>query len=389
MTLALPALSMVVGVTIAIVTICGVAATAAAQVVVSANDNKLTLNDGVQSVVNDPPADTVTVIDLGTALPKVIGEVRVPTSIVGPPSSVAITPDGALAFVTAAQKIDPADRTRVIPDDTVSVIDLKASPVAVLTTLRAGAGASGVSVNRAGTLALVANRMEGTISVFAISGRTVSASGKVDLGAPQSGPSAVVFSQDGRTAYVTRNNDSLISILTVDGGKVAYAKRDIGAGFKPYGIEVAGDVAIVGNIGAGTTGGGIDVVNVIDLSGPSPRAIAHLPAGPTVEGISISPDGRYVAATVMNGSNSPKASPGFNDFGILKVYSLANKTLTPVAETRVGHWCQGSAWSRDAKTVLVQCAVEREIQVFSFDGKTLKAGAPIKVNGGPSGIRSN
>ena len=234
-------------------------------------------------------------------------------------------PDGSLAFVTAAQKIDPADRTRVIPDDTVSVIDLKASPPAVLTTLRAGAGASGVSVNRTGTLALVANRMEGTVSVFTINGRTVVAAGKVDLGAPQSGPSAVVFTQDGRTALVTRNNDSLISILSVDGAKVAYTKRDIGAGFKPYGIEIAGDVAIVGNIGAGTTGGGIDVVNVIDLAGPSPRAIAHLPAGPTVEGVSISPDGRYVAATVMNGSNSPKGSPAFNDFAILKVYSLAEQ----------------------------------------------------------------
>ena len=389
MTLALSATGSAFGLAVAAMTLCGVAATAAAQVIVSANENKLTLNDGVQGVMINPPADTVTVIDLAGGQPKVVGEVRVPTSIVGPPSSVAVVPDGSLAFVTAAQKIDPADRTKVVSDDTVSVIDLKASPLAVLTTLRAGAGASGVSVNRAGTLALVANRMEGTVSVFAIDGRTVTAAGKVDLGAPQSGPSAVVFSQDGRSAFVTRNNDSLISILSVDGATVAYTKRDIGAGFKPYGIEIAGDVAIVGNIGAGTTGGGIDVVNVIDLAGPSPRTIAHVPAGPTVEGVAISPDGRFVSATVMNGSNSPRSSPAFNDFGILKVYSLANKVLTPVAETRVGHWCQGSAWSRDSKMVFVQCAVEREIQVFTFDGQALKAAAPIKVNGGPSGIRSN
>jgi DNA-binding beta-propeller fold protein YncE len=389
MTVALPAASATFGLLVTMATICGVAATAAAQVVVSANDNKLTLIDGVQSVVANPPPDTVTVISLAGGSPRVAGEVRVPTSIVGPPSSVAVTPDGSLAFVTAAQKIDPADRTKVIPDDTVSVLDLTASPIAVLAALHAGAGASGVSVNHAGTLALVANRMEGTISVFTISGRTVSSAGKVDLGAPQSGPSAVVFTTDGRSALVTRNNDSLISILSVDGPKVAYTKRDIGAGFKPYGIEVAGEVAIVGNIGAGTTGGGEDVVNVIDLAGPSPRVIAHVPAGPTVEGVALSPDGRYVSATVMNGSTSPKSSPLFRDFGILKVYSLANKTLTPVAETRVGHWCQGSAWSRDGRMVFVQCAVEREIQVFTFDGKTLTAAAPIKVNGGPSGIRAN
>ena len=195
MTIALPVTPTALGIAVALFAMCGVAATAAAQVAVSANDNKLTLNDGVQSVVSNPPPDTVTVLDLSGAQPKVVGEVRVPTSIVGPPSSVAIVPDGSLAFVTAAQKIDPADRSRVIPDDTVSVIDLKASPPAVLATVRAGAGASGVSVNRTGTLALVANRMEGTVSVFTINGRTVVAAGKVDLGAPQSGPSAVVFTR--------------------------------------------------------------------------------------------------------------------------------------------------------------------------------------------------
>jgi DNA-binding beta-propeller fold protein YncE len=196
---------------------------------------------------------------------------------------------------------------------------------------------------------------------------------------------------DGRSALVTRNNDSLISILAVEGTNVTYTKRDVGAGFKPYGIEIApaGDVAIVGNIGAGTTGGGIDVVNVIDLTAPSPRVIAHVPAGPTVEGVAISPDGRYVAATVMNGSSAPKNSPLFNDFAILKVFSLANKVLTPVTEARIGHWCQGAAWNRDSKTVLVQCAVEREVQVFNFDGQTLTPAPAIKVGGGPSGIRTN
>jgi hypothetical protein len=38
--------------------------------------------------------------------------------------------------------------------------------------------------------------------------------------------------------------------------------------------------------------------------------------------------------------------------------------------------------------VFVQCAVEREIQVFAFDGKALRAAAPITVSGAPSGIRS-
>lgn len=376
-----------VGLTAAAISI---ATPAAAQIAISANENKVILVDGVQTVARNPPPDTVTIIDLSGPSPKVTGEVRVPTAVVGPPSSVAIAPNRSIALVTAATRIDSADPTKTIPEDIVSVIDLTPAAPAVIATLHAGAGASGVSINGAGTLALVANRIEGTISVFTISGRTVTKTGTVDLGAPDSGPSHVAFTRDGRSALVTRNNDSLISILSVDGTSVTYAKRDVGAGFKPYGIEIspAGDVAIVGNIGAGQTGGGVDVINVIDLTGSTPRTIAHVTAGPTVESVSISPDGRYVAAMVMNGSNSPKASPLYNDYSLLKVYALASRGLTPITEARIGHWCQGVAWNRDARTVLVQCMVEKEIQVFAFDGRALTPRPAIHMSGGPAGIRT-
>ena len=43
---------------------------------------------------------------------KVVAEIPVPTSVVGPPFSVAITPDESLALVTSAMQIDPADSTR-------------------------------------------------------------------------------------------------------------------------------------------------------------------------------------------------------------------------------------------------------------------------------------
>ena len=67
------------------------------------------------------------------------------------------------------------------PPDTLSVIDLKASPPKVSAQLQAGKGAAGVSINRAGTLALVANRSEGTVSVFSIAGNTLTPVGKVNL----------------------------------------------------------------------------------------------------------------------------------------------------------------------------------------------------------------
>jgi DNA-binding beta-propeller fold protein YncE len=360
-----------------------------AQLVVSANDAKMKLVDGVNTPVPNAPADTVTVIDLRGAQPRIVGEVKAPASVIGPPQSVAVAPDESIALVTNSSRIDPADPTKTVHDDTLSVIDLQAKPPSVIATRRAGTGASGVSINRAGTLALVANRFEGTLSVFTIRGKTVTPAGKVDLHAPESQPSGIAFTRDGRMALVTRNNDSLISLLAVDGDKVTYAKRDIAANLKPYGIDVtpAGDAAVVAGVGVGATGG-VDTVSVIDLTVNPPRTVDHLSVGQTAEGISVSPDGRYVAVTVINGTNSPKASPLFKDFGLLKVLSLTNRKLTPAAEAKTGRWCQGAAWSPDSQTVLVQCMVETEIQTFRFDGRTLTPGPPIKVNGGPAGIRT-
>src|SRR3712207_8948446 len=51
---------------------------------------------------------------------------------VGPPGSVAIAPDESFALVTSAMKVDPADPTKMAPDDKLSVIDLKASPPKVV-----------------------------------------------------------------------------------------------------------------------------------------------------------------------------------------------------------------------------------------------------------------
>ena len=206
---------------------------AVAQIVVSANDSKSRLVDGVNSTVPNPPPDTVTIIEIGKGQPRILAELPVPNSIVGPPQNVALSPDGALALVTSSTKLDPADATKTAPDDKVTVIDLKASPPAVLTTLRAGNGASGVSINRAGTMALVANRFEGTVSVFTIAGKTVTPAGKVEVGTPESLLSGVVFTRDDRTALVTRNFDSLISVLSIDGSKVENTKRDFAANLKP------------------------------------------------------------------------------------------------------------------------------------------------------------
>jgi DNA-binding beta-propeller fold protein YncE len=361
---------------------------APAQLAVSANDNKATLDNGANIVVANAPADTVTIIDLGAKVPRVVAELNVPASVVGPPQSVAVAPDESIALVTRAQKLDPADATKVVPDDTLTVIDLKASTPVVIATLKAGLGASGVSINKQGTLALVANRNEGTVSVFTIAGKTLTPAGKVKLGEPTSGPSHVVITPDGKTALVTRDGDSVLSLLTIDGDKVA-SVRDFSAGLRPYGVDMSPDgrFAVVANIGRNQ--GDADTISLIDMTAKPVRVVETVTAAPTPEGIQLSPDGKFVMVVAHNGSGKAKESPFYSANGLLIVFRVDGLKLVKVTQAPIGHWSQGIAFSRDGSTILVQNMLEHEIQVFHFDGKKLEdSGQRIKINGGPAAIRT-
>jgi DNA-binding beta-propeller fold protein YncE len=343
------------------------------------------------TVVPNAPPDTVAVIDLKASPPRVIAEIPAPVSVVGPPLSIALTPDEGLALVTASNKVDPNDRTKQAPNNQVTVIDLKATPPKVLASLEAGKGAAGVSINRQGTLALVSNLVDGTVSVFAIQGKTVAPAGTVDVGGEKAGGGMVAFTPDGKTALVSRNNDNKVSVLSIDGTKVEYTKRDMVPGLRPIVMDVAstGAFAVVGHLAGGATGDS-DAVTLMDLTAKPPRVVDTVGVlGSTAEGLKIAPDGSVVAVVVHNGSNRPKESPFFNAGGKLVIVRVTGKTLSRVAEAPIGHWSQGVAWAPDGKTLLVGNMVEKDYWVFQWDGSTLKdTGARVKMNGGPAAIRT-
>jgi DNA-binding beta-propeller fold protein YncE len=371
-----------------VVTLVLCTASAEAQLALSANDNKVVLVDGVGTVVQNPATDTVSVIDMGRYPPMLVAEIAAPTSVVGPPLSVAITPNESIALVTAAMKINPSDPTKQVPDNRMSVIDLKASPPQVIATLETGKGPAGVSINRQGNLAIVANRSEGTLSIFTISGKTVTPAGTLKLGDEKIGASHVAFSPDGKTALVTRDGDDRISVLAIDGAKVEYTKRDLNAGLRPYGLDISSDgkYAVVANIGRG--GGDSDTISVIDMQAKPPRVVDTITVGQTPEGIKISPDGKLVGVVVMNGSNKPRNSPFFADSGKLVLFRADGTRLTRVGEGAIGHWSQGVAFSADGRTILVGNMVEKNLQIFDWNGSFLKdSGHQIKLNGGSAAVR--
>jgi DNA-binding beta-propeller fold protein YncE len=384
------------------------AASAAAQIAVSANDGKVRLENGTVRVVKEP-VETVSLIDLGATPPAIVGEVKAPTSVAGPPTSVAVSPNEDIALVTAATKIDPADPTKTVPDDTVTVIEIgrtggvvrnvlnrvqgKGAGTSyapkVIGTVKVGKGPAGISINRAGTLALVANRSEGTVSVLEIKGKTVTAlPEKVKLGDEKSGPSAVAFTPDGRTALVTRDGDNKISVLAIDGTKVTDTGRAMSAGLRPYGLDISakGDFAVVANIGTGS--GDADTVSLIDLTAKPPRIVNTVSVGQTPEGIKIAPDGNWIAISVMNGTNKTKEDPFFADKGKLLILRRNGRDLVRSADADIGRWCQGIAWTSNSRRLGVQCMVEEQVLVFSWNAGRLAPAGSVKTTGGPAGIRT-
>jgi hypothetical protein len=365
------------------------AAGARAQLAVSANDNKLVLVDGVPSVAQKPAPDTVALVDLGAKPPTLIRHLQVPTSVVGPPLSVAITPDESLLLVTASARVDPQAPGRLIPDKRLTVVALKASPLA-MTELDAGLGAAGVSISRDGRLALVANRNEGTVSVFRIQGSAVSKVGSVAVATPESGLAHVAIAPDGRSALVTREGDHAISVLAIDGEKVTYTGRDFGVGLKPYGVVIAADGrhAVVAHLGLGR--GDNDTIGLIDLTLQPPRVVETYTVGQTPEGIAMSPDGKLVAVVTMNGSNKPKDSPFYAPVGRVVLLRLHRDRLQLVSAAPVGAWAQGVAFSADGRTLAVQSMADRSLAVFAVgEDYTLRdTGQRIPLQGGGAALRT-
>src|SRR5258708_5543881 len=82
---------------------------------ISSNDNKNILSNGTVVVAPNARPDTVSIIDLNTSPPRLIFELNVPGSVIGPPLSMAVTPDESLALVSSPLNVNPDAPTKPIP----------------------------------------------------------------------------------------------------------------------------------------------------------------------------------------------------------------------------------------------------------------------------------
>ena len=366
-----------------------------AQLLISGNDEKQTWDEAGKPIFLPAGKDTVSIIDIkDPTKPRIVANLPLKNSVTGPPVNVAISPDQSVALVAdSLQMVQDNGAWKPQPDNKVYVIDLKASPPKQAATLELGKQPSGLAFNKAGNLALVTNRADGTLSVLSVSGSDVKVVDTVTIGTPADQLSAVAITPDGKRALVTKFAAHKVALLDIDGQKVTYTKYDMNTGLWPYNVKITSDgkLGLAGNNGgAGSSDGQIDTVAVIDLDAkPRPRVIDQVVVGDGPEGLAVSPVGGWAASVILNGSNAGKDVQFPHGRSYVSLLKIEGNKVRRVSTVGVGNLAEGVAFSPDGKYLYVGNYMDRDMTILELSGNRLKRVGTLKLPGQPASLRGN
>ena len=360
----------------------------AAPFMIVGDDEKVSFTDG-KTIVSPPGKDSVLVVDVANPLdPKIVANLSLKNSVVGPPVNLAIDPTDSVAIVADSMNaVQDGDNWKQVPDNKIYVIDLKAKPAKLISTIEGDRQPSGLSINPAGNLALVANRAGKSISVLSIHGADVKLIGSVDMGDEVS---AVVFTPDGKHALASKASANKVALLDVDGDKVTYNKHDLLTGLFPYNVVAApnGSIALTADNGNnGTSDGNVDTVSVIDLTEPV-HVIDHITVPDSPEGLAFSPKGNIAVAVEATGSNHPKTDFYYHSHGMVTVLKIDGKKVTRLNDIEVGALPEAVAFTPDGRYIYVGNYMDRDFSILRVDGTNVTdTGKHFKVPGQPGSAR--
>jgi DNA-binding beta-propeller fold protein YncE len=178
--------------------------------------------DGKRALATKFPAHKVSVLDV--AGDKVTpSKIDLPTGLW--PYNVAVAPNGKIALTADNGNAGSSDGSV----DTVSVVDLEASPPRIIDRVVVGDGPEGLAISPKGNVAVAAilagsnnkpayfYHRNGFVSVLRIDDKKVSKVKEIEVGGL---PEAALFTPDGRYLLIGNYLDQDFSILRVDGSNI-------------------------------------------------------------------------------------------------------------------------------------------------------------------------
>jgi DNA-binding beta-propeller fold protein YncE len=355
-------------------------------------DTKFWFDEAGGRVFKPDSGDLVQFYDLADpARPALIGSLPLENSVVGPPTNLAVTPNGRLALIANAIKTERADggAWKPVPDDRLFVVDLAARPPRLVATITVGAQPSGLAISPDGTLALVTNRAGKSVSVLSIRDQDVRV---IDTVAMDEVVTSAAFTADGKRALICEFGAHKAALLEIDHGKVRRTGQTLPVGLWPYTVAITPDgrwglAGATGN--QATSDGSLDPVAVIDLAAEPPRTVSYVTAGDSVEGLVVSPRGDYAAATILQGSlDAPKGAWFRHATGSVALLRIADGTVSLAGSTEVGAFPEGVAFSPDGAWVYAGNFGSNSISVLHLEnGRLVDSHADITLPGPPAALR--
>lgn len=368
----------------------GVTAARAAPFMIVGNDEKVIWDAAGKPILSPPGKDSVLIVDVADPLePKIVANLPLKNSVVGPPVNLDIDPTNSVALVADSMNVvKDGDALKQVPDNKIYVIDLKAKPIKVAATITSASQPSGLSINPAGNLALVANRADKSISVLSINGTDVKIIDTIPMGDEVS---QVVFTPDGKHALASKNAANKVALLDVNGDKVSYTKRDLLVGLYPYNLLVSpnGAIALTADNGnLGSSDGNVDTVSVIDLGAQPSRVVDRVTVPDSPEGLAISPKGNLAAVADATGSNKSKEDFFYHPHGLVTILKVDGKTVTKLKDIEVGGLPEAVAFTPDGRYIYVGNYIDQDFSILRVDGtKVADTGKHFKVPGHPASAR--
>jgi YVTN family beta-propeller protein len=229
------------------------------------------------AVVTNIDSDTATIFDVASGS-LVFPSIDTLAGKETEPFGVAITPNGATAYVTNSG-VEGRGHS-------VSVVNVATG--ATSAQIQVGNGPVGVAITPDGKRAYVASRNAGQVTAIDTGSNTVIGS-PIPVGNEESFDRGVAITPDGKHVYVARFGDDEVSMIDTATNLVFGAPIPVGDEPRELAITPDGSRLYATNFNDSPTGNSVSVIDTATNT-----VVATIPVGTNPRGIAITPDGKHV-----------------------------------------------------------------------------------------------